>query len=125
MGQKEAIAAALRFEDERLAAVLSADTDWLGRNSSPDFVYVHSTGLVESGAEFCRMLDNGSRRYLSLTPSNRSVRLHGGLAIVVGALDVEVRVGDGQVVAGTRYTGVYDLTGSPVIVSWHSSPRNQ
>lgn len=113
----------LRFEDERLSAIEAGDTAWLARHSSADFIYVHSTGLVESGEQFCRMLESGSRKYLSLIPSDRSVRLHGGLAIIVGALDVKVRTERGDVVTGTRYTGVYDMTHHPVVVSWHSSPR--
>ncbi|HXF99252.1 MAG TPA: nuclear transport factor 2 family protein [Bacteroidota bacterium] len=98
----------LAFEDARFAAMLSADTSTLARMLADDLAYVHSTGRVETKAEFLTAIGSGALRYLTFSPDERRViLLDSSSAVIVGRIRGTVTVNGRNVVLDARYTAVY------------------
>lgn len=101
--------AALIDLDSRIDALASdGDFESLAALLADDFCYVHSTGLVQTKAEWIEGLRGlvGRRRRLV---SNPVAREHGDVAVVSGDLDVVWN--DGRL-AMDRYVRVYKGAGS-------------
>jgi ketosteroid isomerase-like protein len=67
------------------AAVTKMDFGALDKLMSDDLVYVHSTGVVESKAEYLTKLKSGDQKYTHLDYSDLIVKMSGPNAAVVAA----------------------------------------
>jgi hypothetical protein len=103
-------AAVLRADETRLYAMLAADTGALDDLLTPDCIYVHSTGAVQTKAEFLGALKSGAMKYQVLRyTAAPQVRLYGSeAAVLTGTTQVEVALPDGRTVKPTLLvTAVY------------------
>jgi ketosteroid isomerase-like protein len=64
------------------AAVAARDFAALGRILGDDLIYAHSTGLIETKAEYLAKLREGSQRYNGIEYSSMTVRNLGSSAVV-------------------------------------------
>jgi len=72
---------------ELYAAMLAHDTVALGELLAVDSVYVHSTGVVETKAEYLNGVRDGLYQYEQVRSTAQSIRANGNLAVVTDMLD--------------------------------------
>ncbi len=74
-----------RIERELAAAVLHVDLAILERTYADDFRFTHSTGNVQTKAEWLRDLRSGETSYTARSIDSIEVELHDDVAITTGA----------------------------------------
>ena len=112
----------LATQDRRFAATVVADLDALGRILAEDVTYTHSSGVVESRAEYLEALKSGKYRYLSITPEERRVRVFSDVAVVTGACRVLVQASGRELDIRLRSTEVYvRRDGAWRMAAWQST----
>ncbi len=109
-------------ERDRFAAMLSRDVAALERLLADELSYTHGDGRVVDKAAFIADLKTGDFSYLSIQPTDVTVRLFGPTAVVTGAAGMEV-VNKGS---PARVRIVYTTThvqrrGSWQLVAWHAT----
>jgi len=114
--------AVLEAQDRRFAATVAADLDALGRILADDVTYTHSSGVVESRAEYLEALKSGKYRYRSMAPEERRVRVFSDVAVVTGACRVLVQASGRERDIRLRFTEVYlRRDGAWRMVAWQST----
>ena len=99
----------LAAEDARFAAMMKADTTALRPLLADGLRYCHSTGQLETRAQFLASVGSGSMRYLSIVPGPREVlRLGADAAAVSGRAHVRAVHGASELDAEIRYLAVYE-----------------
>ena len=97
----------LEVEDRRFAAMLRGDTTALRQLLGDDLTYIHTSGEQDTKTELLRSLGSGELRYESIAPESRTVRIFGGVAVVVGRSSMRAG-GPGRVRPfRIRYIAVY------------------
>jgi ketosteroid isomerase-like protein len=74
-----------KAEDAWAAAVKAGDTAALDKILSPDLIYTHSTGSVDTKSDYLSKMKAGTQKYTDLQYSGMTVRSWGGDAGVVNA----------------------------------------
>ena len=109
-----------RCEEQRIAAITAGDIDTLGTLLADDLVYVHNNGLQETKAEYLKTA--AQIEYRRFEPREQQIRLYGGVGIVNGHADIEVRFQGRELAMAVRYTAVYvDQDDAWRLTSWHAS----
>ncbi len=115
--------ALLRFMPSANAQTSAADVDALNRSIdravigkdmkllqdvySPDFVFTHGTGHVDSKESWLKNVQSAKTNFLSRDHDSTQVELHNDVAIVTGKLSI-ARQGDANIVRyAIRYVRVY------------------
>lgn len=102
------IAAVLTAEDERFAAMVSADPDEIRRRLSADLVYTHSNASVENREQLITTIVGGRMKYHEVRPEERNVWFAGDdTAIVRGRGRFRVQAGDTPLELRLRYLAIY------------------
>jgi ketosteroid isomerase-like protein len=86
-------AAVREAESALYEAMIAVDLDRLDRILSPDLIYVHSTGVAESKAEYLERVKASHYDYTSIASRDVTIRVHGDLAVMDGVLDMGVATG--------------------------------
>jgi hypothetical protein len=81
----------LRVENERIQAVLHRDRAALEQLLANELVYTHSTGRVDSKAQFIHSIQSGDLNYLAMKHSNLDARVYGDVAVLTGRSAVKVK----------------------------------
>ncbi len=112
----------LAAETRRFAAMVSVDMTTLDALLSDDLVYTHSTGRVETKAQFLESLKAGTNKYKGVDRSDIRVRMYGDTAVVTGAAVLQVETAGNPMSLPIRYTDVYvkSATGWRM-VTWQST----
>jgi len=111
-----------RIEEQRFAAMLSADTVTLDRLLASDLTYVHSNGKLESKQELVGAIKAGSLKYKVIAPEDVHVRLYDSTAVVTGRCRFEVESSGAEIKLQVRYTDVYVKKASGwQLVAWEST----
>lgn len=99
--QANGSAEVLTLDSRRMTALLQADMPALREIFSDDCVYVHSTGKIQSKAEYLELIAMGTLKYASLAYDGEpTIRLFGrDTAVVTGRLRAGVQSKDGVVTA--------------------------
>lgn len=109
-------------DDRRFAAMVRADTAELDRLLADDLTYTHSTGAVETKAQFLAAISAPTIRYRSIEPSERRVRVYGDAAVITGAAAVQVTSGGQDLALRMRFTAVYvRRAGAWKLAAWQST----
>jgi ketosteroid isomerase-like protein len=124
-----ALAAAQGAEQEvraadarRMAAMVKGDTAALTELLAEDLTYTHSTGQVETRAQFVESIGSGKLRYLAIEPSEVAVRLYGEMAIVTGRADMKVSAQGREQAFPIRFTEVWVKRGGHWrMAAWQST----
>ncbi|HVR97049.1 MAG TPA: nuclear transport factor 2 family protein [Thermoanaerobaculia bacterium] len=115
--------AALRMVDaRRFEAMVRRDRDALDSLLADDLTYTHSTGQVETKAQFLASIVSGGMVYKSIQPRDVQVRLYGEVAVLTGRADLQVRAQERDMDIAARFTSVYVLQdGRWRMVAWQST----
>ena len=73
-----------KLDEQRIAALTQPDIPALERMMTDDFTYTHSSGQVQTKAEFLGDFKSGKRVFKSLKQEDVQVRVYGNVAIVSG-----------------------------------------
>lgn len=75
-------------------AVVRGDAEFIEKRTASSFVFTHGGGTKsDTKADWLRIARQVPGRFLERKASNQSVEVHGGIALVVGRLDVRVAGG--------------------------------
>lgn len=112
-----------RLEQKRVDALVGADVSSLETLYADDLIYTHSTGLVETKAEFIGRLANGERRYKSMEHEQGLVlRVYGDAAVLNGSTRVKVEARGEFPILHLRFTEVWVRRGDRwQVVAWHAT----
>lgn len=80
----------LASQDARFRAMIEEDIDALSDLLADDLHYSHTTGSVESKAQFLSTIDSGRVDYLAAERRDVEVRLFGDMAVVTGLADMKL-----------------------------------
>jgi len=114
--------AVLDAQDRRWKATVDADVDTLGRMTTDDMTYTHSSARVDTKASFLDSLKSGRADYQSIVPEERGVRLYGDAAVVAGIAHVLVKAEGNDIDVRLRFTELYvKQDGQWRMALWHST----
>lgn len=114
--------AALAAQDRRFAATIAGDVAALSAMMTDDLTYTHSSGVVESKAEFLDGLKSGRYLYREITPRERRVRVHGDAAVVSGRCHIVIEPGGRRTEIDLTFTELYVKEGGGWRMAlWHST----
>jgi ketosteroid isomerase-like protein len=102
--EQKAVAAA---HEKRLALTIAADVEGLRALMTDDLSYTHSSGVVETKAEFLDALKAGKHVYREITTRERRIRVHGDSAIVSGPAHIVVEPGGKRTEIDLYFSEVY------------------
>jgi ketosteroid isomerase-like protein len=112
----------LAADARRFAAMIQGDQAALDRLLADDLTYTHSSGQLETKAQFLESLRSGKLRYLSAERSDVAVRLYGDTAVVTGRAEVKVSTGGEEGVLPLRFTEVWVKSGGGwKLTAWQST----
>lgn len=119
----------MQAESERVRAAIARDTAALDRLLSDDLTYAHSSGWVETKAQFIESIRTGALQYISVEHSEQAARIYGETAVLTGrsAMQVKSPRGGGEVQQfEIRFLTVYvKLGGRWRQVAWQSTRLTQ
>jgi ketosteroid isomerase-like protein len=108
----------------RMAAMVAVDIPALEGLLAEELTYTHSSGVVETRAQFLANLTARKLRYRSMTPSEVSVRGYGDVAVATGRADVQVTNEGVDLALPLRFTEVWvKRDGSWKLVVWQSTRK--
>lgn len=71
-------------------AVVDKNIEFLKKHYADDFVFTHSTGLIDSKESWVKNIEKmGNDKFLSRAHDSTKVEMHGDVAIIFGKLSVE------------------------------------
>ena len=112
----------LRLEQQRMQAMMDADTDTLDRVLADELTYVHTTAALDSKESFLGALSSRTLNYESIVSTDARVRVYGDSAVVTGNGDVRVLSNGQRNRFSIRYTDVYALRdGRWQMVAWQAT----
>lgn len=112
----------LAADARRFAAMVQGDKAALDGLLADDLTYTHSSGQLETKAQFLESLRSGKMRYLSAQPSDQAVRLYGDTAVVTGRAEVKANSQGQELVLSLRFTEVWVKSGGAwKLTAWQST----
>jgi len=96
-----------KVDDQRLAAILKQDVPMLNHLMTDDFVYTHSSGNVQTKAQFLGDMKAGTWTYKSLKLQNARVRFFGDTAVLTGGCNMTGVMRGKDVRLAIYFTEVY------------------
>jgi hypothetical protein len=113
----------LQVEKTRVNALVQGDLSLLEKLFADDLTYVHSSGLLESKAEFLGELRSGERKYHSMEHDNGvAVRAYGDTVILTGSTKVAVTTRRQSQNLHLRFTEAWlKRAGKWQVVAWHAT----
>jgi ketosteroid isomerase-like protein len=97
----------LQAQSRRFQATIDVDIETLGDLLADDLSYTHSTGQIDTKAEFLDSLQAQTIKYLSIEPQDMQVRLYGDFAVITGITALRVHFGGQDRAASLRITEVH------------------
>lgn len=80
------------LEDRRYQATIDADAATLEELLGDGLVYTHSTGRVETKAEFISATTTGKLRYQKFERPQETIQIYGDTAVITGEATIQVMV---------------------------------
>jgi uncharacterized protein (TIGR02246 family) len=110
------------LEERRFAAMLNRNTEALATILADDLTYTHSSGQLETKAQFLESIRSGALQYSAILPEALLVRTYGDTAVVTGQGTFKVRMQGEDRSLQLRFTDVYVRRGgSWQMVAWQST----
>ena len=81
----------MQAESERVRAAIARDTAALDRLLSDDLTYAHSSGSVDTKAQFVESIRTGALQYISMEHSELAARVYGNTALLTGRSSMQVK----------------------------------
>jgi ketosteroid isomerase-like protein len=115
-----------QLESRRLQAMVQVDAAVLDRILADDLVYTHTTGWVDTKAEFLAHLKSRELEYQSIHLEEAQVRVYGNAAVVTGRATMRVKSKRQELLLPLRFTDVYVIEdGRWRMVTWQSTRITQ
>ncbi len=112
---------ALAFQAARFQAMIEEDVDSLDGFLADKLIYGHSQGWTETKAEFLATIKSRKVDYVSVTPIDVQVQVHGNVAVMSGIADLKVIADDREVSVTIRFLDVSRQTdGVWQLIAWQS-----
>src|SRR3954468_9846490 len=103
-----AVAAVLRADQARLAAMMAGDGAALGRLMSDQLRFVHSDGRIESKTDYVKNMLAGDTAYADAKTSDvEAVKASGDIMILIGAQHMRKRLGPTWSEINLRYMAIW------------------
>jgi len=114
-----------KLERERVNALVAGDLKVLERILADDWIYIHSSGLVDTKASFIQSIKSGALKYEAMDHDDVTVKMFPDLALIKGRTDIRVRSGGpaGELRSlQLRFTCIYVMKGGRwQMVEWQST----
>ena len=118
----EVEASVLAAQDKRIAATVAADVAALEAMMTDDLSYTHSSGVVETKAEFLEALKSHKYVYKEIAAEQRTVRVYGDAAVVAGPCRIVIAPGGNPTELRLYFTELYVKRGGRWLMAlWHST----
>ena len=112
----------ISLERQRIEAMINQDAKALDSILDDELSYTHSSGRIETKAEFIANATSGVTRYRALSQEDVKVRQFGDTAIVTGQGTVHVESSRGENKFPIRFIDVYvNRNGAWRMVAWQST----
>lgn len=109
-------------EEQRFTAMTKPDFAALDTLLDNDLTYVHTSGELQTKAEFVAMLRSGDLVYESISPSEVHFRVHEDMAVANGRSQMRVRSASGESTFEIRFIEVYVRHGRRwLLTAWQST----
>ncbi len=111
-----------RAETDRFTAMVKRDLATVDKLLAPELIYTHGDGRVIDKAAFIADLKTGDFKYVSIEPTDITVRIFGDTAIVAGGAGMQVVNKGVPAQIRIRYTNTQlRRNGSWQMVSWQAT----
>jgi ketosteroid isomerase-like protein len=111
-----------KLDDQRIAALTQPDFAVLDRMMTDDFTYTHSSGQVQTKAEFLGDFKAGRRVFKSVKEEGIQVRDYGNVAVVTGQCTLIGTNAGKDFILPMRFVEVYSrANGNWQWVMWQST----
>ena len=111
-----------QLEGKRFQAMIARDTSALEVLLGDEITYAHSTGKLESKSQFLQTVSGKAIEYLSITPSETTVRVYDRMVVVHGLAGVSLRTGGDPLAMTIRYTDAWvNRNGRWQMILWQST----
>lgn len=117
--QDEAMAIS-RIEAKRFEAMTKRDTNYLKFILSPDLVYTHSNGMVETKNDFIHSITTEKIIYQQIGIKEQKIKLFDKTAVITGIVHVKGILQQKEFEIDIRYTDVYIKNQDWKLVVWQS-----
>lgn len=120
--ESSAVAAVLRADKARLAAMMAGDGKALGELMSDELKFVHSDGRIESKADYVKNVMAGDTAYADAKTSEvRALEPAPDVVVLIGAQDMRKRLGPAWSEIKLRYLAVWrNEAGTWRMFAWQS-----
>lgn len=113
------------LEDQRVAAMIAADTVTLSRLLHDDLRWVHASGGIDTKQAMLKQFEDSSMRCYSIERSDGLVRVFGDTGVVLGTVAMDAQVRGMRKAVVSRVCGVWVIgIKGPQLVSWQSARAN-
>jgi hypothetical protein len=111
-----------QLESRRFQAMMQADTAVLDSILSDELTYIHTSGQVDTKAQFIEALRSGELKYESISPDDVKVRIHKAAAVVAGHARMKVKSRGQTQSFSIRFLDVYARRNDRwQMVAWQST----
>jgi hypothetical protein len=109
-------------ERRRFAAMIAQDIETLEPMLAEELNYTHSTGEVETKAQFLETIKTGRLRYEGLDIKKIDVHLYDDIALIIGSASARVQNQGKPAQLDVRYTDAYvHRDGRWQLIAWQST----
>ena len=114
--------AVIKADNARFAAMHNADTAALEKILGPELSYTHTSGVVQTKAQFISDIKTGTIKYLTIEPSDQKAMVFGNVAVVTGGASVHIILNGNDMSFKLRYTNVHvNRAGAWQMVAWEAT----
>jgi hypothetical protein len=85
-----------KLEEQRFEAIVQRDFDQFVSLAHPDLVYVHSSGVVDSLAQYLEKCRSGYYVYQSIDHPIDEIRQYGDTVLVIGGMNADLIINGEQ-----------------------------
>ncbi|MCM3879651.1 MAG: nuclear transport factor 2 family protein [Vicinamibacterales bacterium] len=111
-----------QVERDRFAAMVKRDAAVIDKLLAPELIYTHGDGRVIDKATFIAELKSGDFQYVTIEPTDVSVRVFGDAAVVTGGAGMHVINKGVPAQIKIRYTNTQvRRSGSWQMVAWQAT----
>ena len=116
------IAEVERIEEQRVAAMIAADTATLTRLFHDDLRWVHASGGMDTKQSMIAQFADGSMRCFAIDRTDVLVRVFGDAGVVLGTVTMDAQVSGMRKSVVSRVCGVWVAGADGAqLVSWQSA----
>ncbi|MFQ5983165.1 MAG: nuclear transport factor 2 family protein [Woeseiaceae bacterium] len=112
----------LQVQASRFQAMTEANIEALRVILADELTYTHTTGSVDTKAEFLDALQSQGINYHSIEPTDAQVRIYDNTAVITGVSAMKVSAGENHYAFSIRFIEVYRKNdGNWQLVAWQST----